>query len=60
MVASRLTKGARVEKSLTLRYLKRRLKRLNRRVKSPKVTVTDTVMRDRVAAQLEEAEKFLH
>ena len=59
MVASKLTSvRRRADRSLTLRYLRRRLRRLNRRVRSDKVTDTDYIQRERVANQLEEAKKF--
>ncbi|NNC37873.1 MAG: hypothetical protein HKO02_10485 [Hyphomonadaceae bacterium] len=44
--------------SLTVSYLKRKLKRLDRRIARDKARDIDYIQRERVAAQLEDAKKF--
>jgi len=44
---------------LTIRYLTRRLKRLNRRIQRTNASPQDYINRDRVALQLDEARQYL-
>jgi len=44
---------------ITMRYLKRRLRRLDKRIAGPDALPADYINRDRVARQLTEAKEYL-
>lgn len=46
-------------RDITIRHLVNKLKKLERRTSRPNANSTDYIQRDRVAAQLEDAQKFL-
>lgn len=56
---SRFLDKRRTTSDMTIWYLSQRLRRLERRTRRPNAKQTDYMQRDRVAAQLEEAKKYL-
>jgi hypothetical protein len=56
---SRFLDKSSTTKDMTVWYLSQRLKRLERRTRRPNAKQIDYMQRDRVAAQLEEAQKYL-